>query len=113
MGEGGKGQLPWLYELKDQQPFAFAGLWECWKPEGADPLESCTIITTDANELASRVHNRMPVILDPADHDAWLAGDEIPLIPYPPDRMTVRPVSTTVNNVRNSGPDCIQPRRDA
>lgn len=68
--KAGKAKLPWLYELKDQRPFAFAGLWECWQPEGADLLESCTIITTDANELASQVHDRMPVILDPADHNA-------------------------------------------
>jgi len=73
-------------------------------------LESCTIITTDANELASQVHNRMPVILDPADYDGWLVGEEIPLIPFPPERMTARPVSTHVNNARNEGPTCVERR---
>ena len=102
----GKAKLPWLYELGE--PFAFAGLWESWQG-----LESCTIITTDANELASQVHNRMPVILDPADYDGWLAGEDIPLIPFPPERMTARSVSTFVNNARNEGAECVAPREGA
>jgi len=109
--KSGKSKLPWLYEVDGGKPFAFAGLWESWKPAGADEsLESCTIITTDANELASQVHVRMPVILDSADHDAWLAGEQIPLIPFPPERMSTRPISTLVNNARNEGPECIEPR---
>jgi len=109
--KSGKSKLPWLYEVDGGKPFAFAGLWESWKPAGADEsLESCTIITTDANELASQVHVRMPVILDSADYDAWLAGEQIPLIPFPPERMSTRPISTLVNNARNEGPECIEPR---
>ena len=70
----GKAKQPFLYEVDGGKPFAFAGLWEWWRgPEGKDePVESCTIITTDANELASEVHDRMPVILDADDYDAWL-----------------------------------------
>jgi putative SOS response-associated peptidase YedK len=107
----GKVKLPWLYEVDGGKPFAFAGLWESWQPDGAEKaLESCTIITTDANELASQVHNRMPVILDAEDYDGWLGGEEIPLIPFPPERMTVRRIGTYVNNARNEGPECITPR---
>ena len=107
----GKVKLPWLYEVDGGKPFAFAGLWEWWQPAGAEKsLESCTIVTTDANELASQVHNRMPVILDAEDYDGWLAGEDIPLIPFPPERMTARPISTYVNNARNEGPECIKPR---
>jgi len=68
-------------------------------PEKSDdlPLESCTIITTDANELARQVHDRMPVILDLPDYDAWLdpANQDVAymLDQIPPDRMTVRPVA--------------------
>jgi putative SOS response-associated peptidase YedK len=110
--KSGKVKLPWLYEVDGGKPFAFAGLWESWQPEGAEgALESCTIITTDANELASRVHVRMPVVLDSADHDAWLAGEQIPLIPFPPARMSARPVSTFVNNARNEGAECVEPRQ--
>lgn len=107
----GKSKLPWLYEMKDHQPFAFAGIWESWQPPGREALASCSIITTDANELAAQVHNRMPVILDPADYSDWLAGEELPLIPFPPERMTARPVSTHVNNARNEGAECIEPRQ--
>ncbi|HUE72423.1 MAG TPA: SOS response-associated peptidase [Pirellulaceae bacterium] len=106
----GKAKLPWLYEVDGGKPFAFAGLWELWQPDGSEALESCTILTTDANELASQVHDRMPAILDSADYDAWLAGEQIPLIPFPADRVTARPVSTFVNNARNEGPECIKAR---
>jgi putative SOS response-associated peptidase YedK len=106
----GQAKLPLLYEMAGGEPFAFAGLWETWRPPGNDPVESCTIITTDSNELAGRVHTRMPVILDPADYDGWLAGEEIPLVPFPAERMRVRGVSTHVNNARNEGPECIRPR---
>ena len=62
---------------RPRNPFAFASLWKWWGgPDGQEPVESCTILTTDANPLASEVHNRMPVILDENDHDGWLAGEE-------------------------------------
>lgn len=107
----GKTKLPWLYEVDGGKPFAFAGLWEWWGgPDGKEPVESCTILTTDANELASEVHNRMPVTLDEDDYDAWLAGEEIPLVPFDSERMTARPISTTINNVKNQGPQCVDAR---
>ena len=107
----GKLKLPWLYEVDGGKPFAFAGLWEWWGgPDGNEPVESCTILTTDANELASEVHNRMPVIVDGDDYDAWLAGEEIPLVPFDSERMTERPISTTINNVMNQGPQCVEAR---
>lgn len=96
--------------LDPEQPFSFAGLWERW--EGSEKVvESCTIIVTDANDLTKDIHGRMPVILDPADHVAWLdgsAGAEL-LKPYPSEKMKRYPVSQAVGNVRNSGPDLIDP----
>jgi putative SOS response-associated peptidase YedK len=59
---------------------------------GKEPLESFTIITTDAKELASEVHDRVPVILDADDYKAWLAGEEIPLVPFDSEWMTARPI---------------------
>ncbi|MCI0360117.1 MAG: SOS response-associated peptidase [Planctomycetaceae bacterium] len=108
----GKTKLPWLYEIDGGQPFAFAGLWEAWygQGEGQPPVESCTIITTDANVLASRFHDRMPVILHPDDYDDWLRGEEIPLVSFEAERMTARPVSTHVNSVKNQGPECVEAR---
>jgi putative SOS response-associated peptidase YedK len=54
------------------RPFAFAGLWERWLPADGEPVESCTILTAEVNALARPVHNRMPVIIDPADFGSWL-----------------------------------------
>lgn len=112
----GKVKQPYLYEIDGGRPFAFAGLWEqWWGPDGKaeSPLETCTILTTDANDLASQVHNRMPVILEQVDYTAWLdpanqdgASLRYLLAPFPAERMTARPVNTYVNNARNEGPDC-------
>ena len=74
------------------------------------PLETCSLITTDANKLAEKVHDRMPVILDSVDYDAWLnpeSGDvAYMLASFEADRMTVKRVSTYVNNARNEGAEC-------
>jgi putative SOS response-associated peptidase YedK len=113
----GKAKQPRLYEVDGGRPFAFAGLWEqWWGPENPNgpPLESCTIITTDANQLARQVHDRMPVILDENDYDAWLDpanqdGESLRYLfePFPAERMSARPVSTFVNNARHEGPECV------
>lgn len=112
----GKEKKPYLYEIDGGRPFAFAGLWEQWwggeKGSEGPPLESCTILTTEANELAAKIHDRMPVILDAADYDAWLdsANTDVAylLAKLPVDRMSSRPLTSTyVNNVRNQGPVCV------
>lgn len=78
-----------------------------------EAIESCTVLTTDANELAKQVHDRMPVILSPNDYDVWLRAANVDVAhlydSFPPDQMTVRPVSTFVNNARNEGEQCIPP----
>jgi putative SOS response-associated peptidase YedK len=114
-----KTKLPHLYEVDGGKPFAFAGLWESWRGPAdheGPPLESCTLITTDANELAAEIHDRMPVILGAADYATWLdpaiqSAEELQplLVPFPAQRMTARAVSTYVNNVRNQGPKCVEP----
>jgi putative SOS response-associated peptidase YedK len=58
--------------MKDDRPFAFAGLWERWKRENPE-IESCSIIVTEANDLLQSLHDRMPVILAPEDYETWLA----------------------------------------
>ena len=118
----GKIRQPWLFGLRDGAPFAFAGLWERWTvPEGAaltgslaelgagDPVETCTILTTAANETVAPVHGRMPVILPRDACDPWLAGDDVSLAPYAPDAMTAHPVSTQVNRPANDEPRCVEP----
>ena len=66
------GKQPYYLRLKDESPFAFAGLWESWSMEGGEEMRSATIITTEPNEVAAEIHNRMPVILPPELYDAWL-----------------------------------------
>ena len=118
----GKTRQPWLFGLRDGAPFVFAGLWERWTvPAGAaltgslaerspgDAVETCTILTTAANDTVAQVHGRMPVILPPDLWDAWLAGEEVPLGPYPADDMTAWPVSTHVNRPANDDPRCVEP----
>lgn len=84
--------------------FAFAGLWEQWKD-----LQTCAIITTDANEKMAAVHERMPVIVSPAEYSAWLAGEEGLLRPCPESAIDIRRVSRAVNNARNEDPKLIEP----
>jgi putative SOS response-associated peptidase YedK len=95
--------------------FAFAGVWERWTPPDREAIESCTILTTDANDLNLPIHNRMRVIVGPTDFGQWLDPDEKPeavkgfLQPYPSELMEAYPVSTFVNNPRNNGPHCVEP----
>ena len=106
---------PYLISASDGKPFAFAGLWEHWKNPDGEVLESCTILTTDSNELVQALHDRMPVILDEKDYDLWLDPDvkdpkilEPLLQSYPSDRMKSRPVSTRVNKADYDAPDCVE-----
>lgn len=112
----GRRKQPWFIRMQDGNPFAFAGLWDHWTdPEGRG-VESCTIITTAANDLIRRFHHRMPVILSPRDYDLWLdvrvrdVDRLLPLLtPYPPGEMTAYPVSPLFNNPANDSPACQSP----
>ncbi|MFL5245768.1 MAG: SOS response-associated peptidase [Gemmataceae bacterium] len=109
------GKQPFHIRMKDKEVFAFAGLWEWWKPEEGEPVQSCAIITTDANELMGPIHNRMPVILAPSDYATWLEGNGKPdalaslLKPFPSSQMEAYPISKLVNNPRNQGEKLIEP----
>lgn len=99
----------------DGEPLFVAGLWSVWKPEqAAGPLLTCTIITTDAVGELAEIHDRMPLVVDEKDWDRWLDPDEpaaTELLAAPPDirGIAIREVSTLVNNVRNNGPQLIEP----
>ncbi len=106
---------PYYIRLKSGEPFGFGGLWDRWENAGKK-IESCTILTCDANEPMRVIHDRMPVVippesfavwLDPAEHDA---GKLTRLLrPFHPDEMTAYPVSTLVNNVKNDSVKCVGP----
>ena len=72
---GAQGKTPYLIRRTDGAPFGMAGLWETWRDPDGEPLESCTMIVTDANDLVRNLHDRMPVILSREDYDAWLDPD--------------------------------------
>lgn len=111
----GSVKQPVRIVLKDREPFGFAGLWEEWLSPDGEGILSCTIITTEANELLKDVHDRMPVILPREKEGVWLNPDTpLPelsslLKPYPSDEMEFYPVSQTVNSPANDSPDCIVP----
>lgn len=106
---------PYFISRKDSEPIAMAGLWERWTRE-ADPLESCTIITTEANDFMQTLHHRMPAMLQPGECGAWLDGKNVGLAeaaallrPLPEDDLQAWPVSTRVNNPRNEGAELLDP----
>src|SRR5437879_1606290 len=112
----GERKQPVYIRMKDGETFAFAGLWEHWEDKDGMVIESCTLLTTEPNELLESVHNRMPVILDPTDYEQWLDPDIQDvnrftsfLRPYPPDEMTWYPVNLRVNNPKHDDPLCIEP----
>lgn len=116
--KGATGKTP-HFITNETGLFAIAGLWERWTEPGGAELETCTLITTEANEKVSALHDRMPVMIDPADFDLWLGTgkDSTPselsqlqhlLRPWDPSRTQLWPVSTRVNNVRNEGVENIE-----
>ncbi len=116
--EGRKTKQPYFIHRKDDEPLAFAGLWEVWRGPDRDSDESvtsCTIITTSANETMEKIHDRMPVILPPSAYDEWLDRDDDDvetlgrlLVPAPVSLLTMHTVSTDVNKVQNKGPELIE-----
>lgn len=105
------GKQPWYVTSADGTMMAFAGLWERWRPPGAEPTLSFTIITTDPNDQLKELHDRMPAILEPEDFDAWL-NDEDPLSlmrPYRPELLTAYPVSAAINSPHNDDPTLVEP----
>jgi putative SOS response-associated peptidase YedK len=103
---------PYAFHLRDDQPLAFAGLWDAWKAPDGSWLESFSIVTTEANALMAPVHNRMPVILKPGDYDRWLdvEGDPAPgelMRPFAAEAMACAPCNPKVGNTRNNGPEML------
>ena len=114
--DGGK-KIPYFIHGTDGRPIVFAGLWEVWREsEDSEPLRTCTIITTSANDLLRSIHDRMPVVLPPERWEEWLdpTNDDLDglrglMVPAPNDLLELYPISTKVNSVRNDGPELLEP----
>jgi putative SOS response-associated peptidase YedK len=107
-------KTPMYISMQNHEPFAFAGLWDVWKNPQGEQVRTCTIITTQPNEVVASIHNRMPAILarevreewlDPAQHDTGFLQSL--LAPYPADQMTARPVSRLVNDPKKEGAELL------
>jgi putative SOS response-associated peptidase YedK len=112
----GKAKQPYCFEVNEGELFAFAGLWDRWRDASGNAVETCSILTTTPNAVASAVHDRMPVILDPDGYDLWLdpgmreadAAFEL-LGPCDARLMRCYPVSTRINHGANDDAECSAP----
>lgn len=114
----GAKKTPYHFTLRDGGLFAFAGLWDSWVSPAGEEVKSFTIITTQANELVSGIHERMPLILSREAEEAWLDAGLTDssvlkqlLLPYPAGLMAKQPVSPLVNSPKNETPDVLVPGR--
>jgi putative SOS response-associated peptidase YedK len=117
---GQKARQPWCLRLPEAAPFAFGALWERWRPQtpsdatGQTPLVTCTIITTEPNASVAPIHDRMPLIIAPADYDEWLDPATRParalsLVRPFASMLDVWRVSAHVNSPQHDDPECIHP----
>ncbi len=102
-----KDKRPFLFQRADLQPFGMAGLWECWQSPDGSEVQTCSVLTTEANSVVRAIHDRMPVILPPEHVAAWLepSCEDIDFLqtlmqPLAADLMTSEEVSSTINNAR-------------
>jgi putative SOS response-associated peptidase YedK len=119
----GRAKDPYFIRMRDDRPFAFAGLWESWEGPDHSVLETCTILTTEPNELVRPIHDRMPVILPPEVYACWLdTSIQDPgrlsqlLVAYASEPMEAYCVGSLVNSPAHDVPLCIErakPRRDS
>lgn len=110
----GKTRQPFWLKARDGKPLALAGLWETWADRvSGSEMDSACIITTEPNRTVAPIHDRMPVIISPADFETWLKGDvaeaEALLKPAPDSLLDAVAVSTRVNSAANDDPSVLEP----
>jgi putative SOS response-associated peptidase YedK len=112
-----KSRQPYYLSRNNGCSMALAGLWEEWTDrQSGEVIESCTILTTSANRTVGRIHDRMPVILEPDDYGLWLDHkvqrvEELSNLfsPAAENILRIVPVSTYVNKAEHQGPECVAP----
>ena len=109
-----EGKIPMLAKLKSGKPFAFAGLWETWQSPDGETVNTCTILTTQANRVMGTIHDRMPVMLSEEGEKLWLDPEQAPQVleellkPFDSDEMETFEVSDAVNSPKHNGPELIR-----
>ena len=122
-GDPTRRKQPWCFRpATGSGLLLLGGLWERWRPRDAPSatlLQTCTILTTDANEIVGRVHDRMPVLVSQEDLDQWLSPEPLPageldriIRPAAPEVLDGFRVSTRLNDAREEGPDLEEPLAD-
>ena len=109
------GKQPYYFTSRDDSLLAFAGLWEYWKPEGGgEGLVTYAVIVCEPNALSADIHDRMPVVIDPKDWQAWLTADDPSALlkPCPGELLRRHAVGSAVNRPENEGPQLIEPIDD-
>ena len=109
-----KEKIPYRITMEDNSLFAMAGIWDSWKNEDGNLINSFAIITTSPNELMENIHNRMPVILEKNDEKTWLNETDTNILqsmlkPFPAKQMTAYPISKLVNSPKNDSPEILKP----
>jgi len=111
-----RGKQPYFVRMRDGRPFAFAGLWDRWESADEGAIETCTILTTAPNAVLAPIHDRMPVILPPAEYARWLDPGLLDtdslgplLVPFPAEDMLALPVSPRVNAPTVDDEKCMAP----
>jgi putative SOS response-associated peptidase YedK len=110
----GKLKQPYFFQMKDESSFAFAGIWDQWQNDSRS-ITSCAIITTKANELLAKIHDRMPAMLPAEDQERWLLAEADPtelralLAPFPAAEMKSFPVSSRVNGTQVDEAQLVEP----
>ncbi|MBB5179653.1 putative SOS response-associated peptidase YedK [Planomicrobium koreense] len=109
-----EGKIPMLAKLKSGKPFAFAGLWETWQSPEGETVNTCTILTTQANRVMGTIHDRMPVMLSEEGEKLWLDPEQDPQVleellkPFDSEEMETFEVSDAVNSPKHNGPELIR-----
>jgi putative SOS response-associated peptidase YedK len=111
-----EGKTPFAVARADGDPVVFAGIWEQWHGPDGETLRTFATITTDANQLVGHIQDRMPVIIEPENWPLWLGevdGNPATLLrPAAEDVLRFWPIDKKVGNVRNDGPELIEPVRE-
>ena len=105
-------KTPFFFHAPEHPLFTFAGIWRTWRAEGHEPVDTCAIVTCDANDAMRPIHHRLPVVIGAQDRGLWLGeegkGAARLMRPVPDDFFAMREIGRAVNSPRSDGPSLIE-----